>query len=70
MTIVTIAVTLSVLALILNLWVLFRRDNFMKKLENYIENHVWAQLAICAIIVGAFWALAEIGFRLIHGVAL
>ena len=42
----------------------------MKKLENYINNHSWAQVAVCAIIVGAFWALAEIGFRLIHGVAL
>ena len=42
----------------------------MKKLENYINNHTWAQIAVCAAIVGAFWALAEIGFRLIHGVAL
>ena len=44
--------------------------NEMKKLGNYINNHSWAQVAVCAIIVGAFWALAEIGFRLIHGVAL
>ena len=42
----------------------------MKNFWNYINNHSWAQLAISAIIVGAFWALAEIGFRLIHGVAL
>ena len=42
----------------------------MKKLGNYIDNHVWAQVAVCAAIVGAFWAIAEIGFRLIHGVAL
>ena len=42
----------------------------MKKLGNYINNHTWAQIAVCAVIVGAFWALAEIGFRLIHGVAL
>ena len=42
----------------------------MKKLVNYIDNHVWAQVAVCAVIVGVFWGIAEIGFRLIHGVAL
>lgn len=42
----------------------------MKKLGNYIDNHVWAQVAVCAVIVGVFWGIAEIGFRLIHGVAL
>ena len=46
------------------------RNEEMKKLGNYIDNHVWAQVAVCAAIVGAFWAIAEIGFRLIHGVAL
>ena len=44
--------------------------NEMKKLGDYINNHSWAQVAVCAIIVGAFWGIAEIGFRLIHGVAL
>ena len=42
----------------------------MKKLGNYIDNNVWAQVAVCAVIVGVFWGIAEIGFRLIHGVAL
>ena len=42
----------------------------MKKLGDYIDTHAWAQVAVCAIIVGVFWGFAEIGFRLIHGVAL
>lgn len=46
------------------------RNGEMKKLGNYIDNHPWAQVAVCAVIVGVFWGIAEIGFRLIHGVAL
>ena len=39
----------------------------MKNFWNYIANHAWAQWAVAAVTIGAFWAAAEIGFALIHG---
>lgn len=38
----------------------------MTKLGNYIDNHTWAQWAVAAAFWLAFWAIAEIGFALIH----
>jgi hypothetical protein len=39
----------------------------MKNFWNYIENHAWAQWVTAAAFWLAFWAIAEIGFALIHG---
>jgi hypothetical protein len=39
----------------------------MKNFFDYVENHAWAQWVTAAVTVGAFWAIAEIGFALIHG---
>ena len=44
-----------------------KERNDMKKLENYIENHAWAQLAIMAALAFAFVGIVETVYPMIHG---
>jgi hypothetical protein len=39
----------------------------MKNFWNYVENHIWAQLAIDAALVFAFFGFVETVYPLIHG---